>query len=337
LNDLPALPRTAKPRTRTVAGDRVAISVVIPAFNEEEVLDEAYRRLAAVMDRLGRSYELIFVDDGSQDATPLILGRIADGDRRVRVLGLSRNFGHQVAISAGVDHARGDAVVVIDADLQDPPEVIPRLVARWQEGYEVVYGKRLARRGESPFKTRTAALFYRILRRLTTIEIPVDTGDFRLVDRKVCEALRRLPERNRYVRGLVSWVGFRQSSVEYERHERFAGRTKYPLGKMLHFALDAITSFSDRPLRLATYLGFAASGVSFLYLIVTVVLKLRHLTVPGWASIVAVSVFFHGITLIILGIQGEYVGRIHEEVKNRPLYIVDRALGFGGDGESTQA
>jgi glycosyltransferase involved in cell wall biosynthesis len=306
----------------------VRFSVVIPVFNEEEVLPETYRRLTGVMEGLSEPYELIFVNDGSRDRSPEILDDLARKDPRVRVIHFSRNFGHQAAITAGMDYARGEAVIVIDADLQDPPEVIPEMVAKWREGYEVVYGKRAKREGETFFKRFTASFFYRLLRAVTDIDIPLDTGDFRLVDRKVVEVMRLLREKNRFIRGLVAWVGFRQTALEYVRHRRFAGTTKYPLRKMLKLAWDGITAFSNKPLKIAAYLGFALSFLSFVYLLVIVVAKLLgKSTVPGWASLAVINLFFSGIILIILGIMGEYIGRIYDEAKNRPLYVVDRTRG----------
>jgi dolichol-phosphate mannosyltransferase len=250
----------------------------------------------------------------------------------VRLIDFARNFGHQTAITAGMDYATGDAVVVIDADLQDPPEVIPELIAKWREGYDVVYGKLAERKGETWFKRLTAAAFYRVLRSLTDVEIPVDTGDFRLIDRKVCDALKGVRERNRYIRGIISWLGFRQTGVEFVREKRYAGETKYPLRKMLHFASDAITSFSVKPLKIATYVGFTVSLGSFLYLLVVLYLRLfTERTVTGWASTMAVSLFFNGVVLMVLGIVGAYIGRIYDEAKGRPLYVVREAKNFGAE------
>ena len=307
----------------------IKYSVIVPLYNEELVIEETYKRLTAVMGQTKEAYELVFVNDGSRDNTEKLAKQIIAKDRRVCLINFSRNFGHQTAISAGMDNARGQAVVVIDADLQDPPEVILDMIAKWKEGYDVVYGKRLVRKGETAFKKVTAKVFYRFLSSLTNIDIPTDTGDFRLIDRKVCDAMKTISEKNRYIRGLVSWVGFKQTSVEYVREERFAGETKYPLKKMLKFASDAITSFSDKPLRIAGYLGNTVSIVSFLYLLYVVI---RKLTVgdfgEGWASIVAISLFFNGIILVVLGIIGEYIGRIYDECKNRPLYIIEEKIGF---------
>lgn len=307
----------------------IRYSVIVPAYNEELVIGESYRRLTRVMERTGREYEMIFINDGSRDKTPELLNALAEEDCRVRVLHFSRNFGHQTAISAGMDYAAGQAVIIIDADLQDPPEVILEMIEKWQEGYDVVYGKRLQRKGETWFKKWTAKSFYRFLNRMTTVDIPVDTGDFRLIDRKVCDVMKGLTEKNRYVRGLVSWVGFKQTAVEYVREERFAGETKYPLKKMVKLAVDATMSFSYKPLRIAGYVGMGLSFASFVYLVVIICQKLfTDTTVPGWASLIAVMLFFNGVSLSLQSVTGEYVGRIYEETKNRPLYIISETKGF---------
>jgi len=304
-------------------------SIVVPVFNEEEVIDESYKRLKEVMDSTKESYELIFINDGSRDRTYEILKGISLADNNVRVIDFSRNFGHQVAISAGMDYASGAAVVVIDADLQDPPQIILKMIEKWKDGFDVVYGKRSKRKGETIFKRITAKLYYRILTNMTTVDIPTDVGDFRLIDRKVCEVMKNLTEKSRYVRGLISWVGFKQTAVEYEREERFAGETKYPLVKMLRLAADGITSFSYKPLKLASYLGFTVSFFSFVFLLYVAYQKLfTNDTVQGWASLIAVSVFMNGVMFIFLGIMGEYIGRIFEESKSRPLYIVNNEIGF---------
>jgi len=315
--------------------ERVRISIVIPMYNEEEVIAETYRRLRETMLQQPEAFELVFVNDGSRDRTVEIIREIAGRDRTVRLIDFSRNFGHQIAISAGMDFALGDAVVVIDADLQDPPSVILQMIEKWKEGYDVVYGRRLKRKGETAFKKLTAKMFYRLLRSMTTVDIPVDTGDFRLIDRRVCDVLRSLKEKNRYVRGLVSWVGFKQTAVEYVREERFAGETKYPLKKMISFAADGITSFSYKPLKLAIYLGMAVSVGSFIYLIIVIFQKLfTDSTQTGWASTVAILLFFNGIMLMLMGIIGEYIGRIYDETKDRPLYIVQEATGYPADYRS---
>lgn len=308
---------------------KVIYSIVVPVYNEEKVVFASYQRLKAVMDGVGEEYEIIFVNDGSRDQTGPLVRELCRQDQRVKLIEFSRNFGHQLAITAGMDHAQGEAVVVIDADLQDPPEVIPEMIAKWKEGYDVVYGRRLKREGETFFKKFTAKVFYRFLRRMTDVDIPVDTGDFRLIDRKVCDALKEVGERNRYVRGLISWLGFNQVAVYYQRHKRFAGETKYPLKKMMKFAFDAVTSFSNKPLKLASLTGVVLSGVSFLYLLVVVYLRLfTARTVQGWASILAVNLFFNGVILVTLGVIGEYIGRIFDEAKGRPLYVVKALHNF---------
>lgn len=312
----------------------VRYSVVIPAYNEEAVLEESYKRLTSVMQSLNEPYELIFVNDGSRDETETIIKTLCEKDTAVRLLSFSRNFGHQAAVSAGIDYASGQAVILIDADLQDPPEVIPEMAKKWREGFDVVYGVREKRKGESVFKRVTAKLFYRFLASQTEFNIPVDAGDFRLMDRKVCDVLKNLTEKNRYIRGLVSFAGFRQTGVPYIREERFAGETKYPLKKMISFAADATTSFSKKPLKIAGYIGAAISAVSFLYLLVILYLKLfTDQTVSGWASSMCVTLLLNGVILTILGIMGEYIGRIYDEVKNRPLYIVKEQKNFEREKE----
>lgn len=313
---------------------QITCSVVIPVFNEELVVEETYKRLKSVMDDEGKPYELVFINDGSRDKTVEKITSICAEDNNVKLVDFSRNFGHQLAITAGMDYANGAAIVVIDADLQDPPELIPQMLKKWSEGYDVVYGKRLKREGETVFKKHTAKLFYRFLRSMTDIDIPVDTGDFRLIDRRVCDALKNVNERNRYIRGIISWLGFRQTAVEYVRDKRFAGETKYPLKRMLKFAFDAITSFSYKPLKLASLLGGMMSFLSFIYLLVVIYQKLfTNTTISGWASILAVVLLLNGIMLIILGIMGEYVGRIYDEVKKRPLYIVKDTKNLPENGD----
>jgi len=306
--------------------DKIICSVIIPMYNEEAVIPETYRRLTSVMEGFGEPYELLFINDGSRDRTGEILRELCKSDRRVKLIDFARNFGHQIAITAGMDYAAGECMVIIDGDLQDPPELIPDMIKLWRQGYEVVYGKRLSREGETFFKKFTAKCFYRILRRMTDVDIPVDTGDFRLIDRKVSEALKQLPERNRYVRGLMSWVGYKQVAIEFQRSERFAGETKYPLKKMIKLAIDGIMSFSFKPLKIATYVGSIISFVSFFYLIAVLVQRIfwPESVQSGWASLIAVSLFFNGIILLILGIIGEYIGRIYDEAKGRPLYIISR-------------
>ncbi len=308
---------------------RPVISVVAPVFNEEPILHELYHRLRETMDGIGEPWELVFVNDGSRDGSYAIMRELHDQDPRVRVVNFSRNFGHQIAITAGADYAQGDAVVIIDADLQDPPSLIADMVARWRQGYEVVYAVRAKRHGETWFKLFTAHFFYRLIRGITGVNIPVDTGDFRLLDRKAAEALKSMREHHRFMRGMSSWVGYRQTGIEYVRAERFAGETKYPLKKMIRFALDGITSFSYLPLQLATYAGFIIAAISVLGILVTVALRLSgSQAFYGQATTLVMVLFLGGIQLISLGIIGEYLGRIYDEVKKRPLYIVSEALGF---------
>lgn len=309
-------------------GDKTC-SVVVPVYNEELVVAETYKRLKEIMDSTGYVYEIVFVNDGSRDGTAKIIRDLCDNDTNVKFIDFSRNFGHQVAITAGMDYSSGNTVVVIDADLQDPPELIPKMLEKWKEGYDVVYGKRTRREGESSFKRFTAKIFYRFMNKMTDVDIPLDTGDFRLIDRRVCNALKNINERNRYVRGLVSWVGFKQTGIEFERQERFAGETKYPFKKMFRFALDAVTTFSYKPLKLASYAGFLLSLFSFAYLVYVICLRLfTNRAIQGWASTLAVSLFFNGVILIILGIIGEYLGRIFDEAKGRPLYIIKEMRNF---------
>jgi polyisoprenyl-phosphate glycosyltransferase len=298
-------------------------SIVVPVFNEEEVLPELYRRVSQVMATTEDSYELVLIDDGSSDKTWEIMQGLRASDERVSLVRLSRNFGHQIALTAGLEQARGQAVVVLDADLQDPPELIPRMLELWRQGNDVVYGVRTRREGEGLFKRGTAALFYRLIRRLTAVDIPADTGDFRLMSRPVVDALERVRERNRFVRGLVAWLGFRQVGLPYERANRAAGETKYPFSKMLRFAVDAIISFSILPLRLATGFGFLVSLFSFAYAVHAVYLKvITGESLPGWASLMVAITFLGGVQLLCLGIVGEYLGRIYDEVKARPLYLL---------------
>jgi dolichol-phosphate mannosyltransferase len=307
----------------------VTLSVIVPLYNEEEVIGESYRQLKTVLDGTGETYEMIFVNDGSRDKTWSMALALASEDPNLKLISFSRNFGHQTAITAGMDAAGGGAIVVIDADLQDPPEIIPKMLDRWREGYQVVYGLRTKRKGESFFKKATAKMFYRFLNVLSDVDLPNDTGDFRLIDRAVCEALKSLPERNRYVRGLVSWVGFKQTAVEYVREERFAGETKYPLRRMLALAGDALTSFSYKPLKLSIFIGSIISLLGFAYGLVVIYKRifLDNLG-QGWATLVCLTLFFNGIILIMLGIIGQYIGRIYDETKARPLYIVAEKINF---------
>jgi dolichol-phosphate mannosyltransferase len=328
----PVAPETLQPPEAPQSAEtgRPVISVVAPAWNEGPTLSAFVAEVRAVLDRLGEPWEIVLVDDGSSDGSREILRTLHEADPRVKAVSFSRNFGHQVAITAGLDFARGDAVVVMDADLQDPPEVIPALVARWREGYQVVYAQRTQRKGETWFKLATAGLFYRLIRRIANVDIPVDTGDFRLLDRRAADALRGLREQHRYVRGLAAWIGFRTTGVPYERHARRAGETKYPLRKMVRFALDGITNFSYFPLQLATWAGFFVAGLSLAGIVLAAALRLfgGH-ALTGQATTLVSVLFLGGIQLIFLGIIGEYLGRIYDEVKGRPLYVVDEALGLG--------
>jgi polyisoprenyl-phosphate glycosyltransferase len=300
------------------------VSIVVPVFNEIDVIDACYERLTAVMQSLPEyDYELVFIDDGSTDATHARLLEFHAQDPHLRIIKFSRNFGHQIAVTAGIDQARGDAIIIIDADLQDPPEVIPRMVAKWQEGFDVVYGVRKRRVGEGRFKLVTAAAFYRLLRSFTNIEIPVDVGDFRLVSARAAEQLRKLREKDRFVRGLVCWIGFRQTGIPYERDSRHAGETKYPVRKMIKFAMDGITSFSSLPLKLASWLGYLASFLAFIYLASVFVQRAMGYTVEGWATIMVAMLFLGGVQLICIGIIGEYIGRIFNEIKGRPMYVIE--------------
>ncbi|HUK57367.1 MAG TPA: glycosyltransferase family 2 protein [Nitrospiria bacterium] len=317
--------------------DRPLLSVVVPVYNEEAVLHEFFKRLQAVLNELrGLSgAEIIFVDDGSRDGTARILSELVRWNKSVKVLQFSRNFGHQIALTAGLDHAKGDAVVVIDADLQDPPETIPRLLDKWREGYEVVYAVRESREMDSWFKRSTARLFYALMRIIGNLDLPMDAGDFRLLDRKVVDAFRSIGERHRFVRGLTLWVGFRQTGVLYARAERFAGSTKYPFGKMLKLAWDGVTSFSFAPLRLAIYLGLIVSVLSFLLGLFVIFGRFffdrtEFLGFPthGWGSLMVAVLFLAGVQLIVLGMMGEYLGRTYDEVKRRPLYILRERIGF---------
>jgi len=302
------------------------ISIIAPIFNELDNLPILYQRIREVMDSSRDSWELVMVDDGSSDGSTDIIRGFAEQDERVRPVIFARNFGHQVAVTAGLDYSRGQAVVIIDADLQDPPEVILDLIAKWREGFEVVYAVRAEREGESWFKLFTASLFYRLIYRITDVNIPLDTGDFRLMDRKVVDVMNRMRERHRFLRGMSSWVGFRQVGVPYRRAKRFAGQTKYPLRKMLKFASDAITSFSYLPLQIATYVGFVSAGIAIVVIPVVIVMRLTgNQAFLGQASTLLAVLFLGGVQLISLGILGEYIGRLYDESKGRPLYIIREA------------
>ncbi len=312
------------------------LSVVIPVFNEVETLPELHRRVSETLAPLG-DYELVLVDDGSSDGSWERMLDVALGDEHVRLLRLSRNFGHQVAISAGLDHARGDAIVLMDGDLQDPPELIPTLVDKWREGYDVVYAVRADREGETRFKRGTATLFYRVMKRLAQVDIPEQAGDFRLLSRRAAEALRAMPERARFLRGMASWIGFRQVGVPYRRDRRYAGETKYPLRKMVRFAGDAVTSFSTAPLRLVSTLGFVVVLFCVAFLVYTLYLKFfTDKTVQGFTSVIVLVLLLGGIQLLAIGIVGHYVARIFEEAKRRPLYIVDELIEGGRVGPTLE-
>jgi len=309
------------------------LSIVVPCFNEQEVIPETWRRLRGLRDAIHDcAIEFVFVDDGSRDGTLEALRAIARGDPSVRILAFARNFGHQLAVTAGIDAAAGDALVIIDADLQDPPELIPEMLCKWREGYDVVYGTRLERPGESWFKLATARAYYRVLDRLSEVSIPLDTGDFRLISRRVADTLRAMPERDRFLRGMVSWIGFRQCALPYRRAERFAGVSKYPLGKMLRFATDGILSFSSAPLRLSVNLGLIAAALALIGILYALVLRIfTNIWVEGWTALMIAVLFLGGVQLISVGILGAYVGRIYNEIKNRPLYVVQERIGFPSD------
>jgi dolichol-phosphate mannosyltransferase len=310
----------------------ILLSVIVPCLNEEEALRNTHVRLSSALEQIPTNFEIIYVDDGSTDTTPEVLRELQAYDSRVRVVRFSRNFGHQMAITAGLEHAAGDAVVIIDADLQDPPETIMDFFRKWQEGYDVVYGVRTEREGETAFKLWTAKLFYRFMTRMSDTQIPLDTGDFRLLDRRVLNVLLGMPERDRFVRGMVSWLGFSQVALPYRREARVAGVTKFSFFKMLRFALDGIFSFSIVPLRVATWTGFITS---FLAILGIILVSLEHFLgveglVKGWTSTMFAVLFIGGVQLICMGIIGEYIGRIYGESKHRPLYVVREILGFEG-------
>ncbi|MFZ0031681.1 MAG: glycosyltransferase family 2 protein [Candidatus Cybelea sp.] len=307
---------------------RPTLSVVVPLYNEAGIVPQLLERIGGVVERLRSEYdyEIVLVNDGSTDGTAAAIRREMERRAHVVLINLSRNFGHQLAATAGLEIAAGDAVILMDGDLQDPPELIETFLRRWREGFDVVYAVRRTRPGESRFKLFTARLFYRIIKRLTRIAIPLDAGDFRLMSRRVVDALRRSPERNRFLRGMVSWVGFNQTAIEYDRDVRYAGSTKYPLTKMMRFAMDGITSFSDIPLRFASYFGFTVSAIAFIYALIVIGFKLFSLNppayTPGWASTIVAVLFLGGVQLMSLGILGEYLGRVYDEVKGRPLYLI---------------
>lgn len=312
-----------------MSGPASLISIVVPCFNEEEVIRQTATRLRALCDGMpSLRWEIVFVDDGSRDRTRELLRALAAEDPRVRVVGFARNFGHQIAATAGIDAAKGDAVVIIDADLQDPPEVVPEMIALWQRGFDVVYGTRTDREGESRFKIETARAFYRVLNRLSEVPIPLDTGDFRLMSRRVVEVLRRMPERERFLRGMVSWVGFRQTPLPYRRAARAAGQSKYPLRKMLRFATDGILAFSTKPLEAILRAGVVLAGLGLAGMAATVVARAASGAWPdGWLVVLACTAFLGGVQLLSMGVLGLFLGRIYNAVKGRPMYVVDERLG----------
>lgn len=300
------------------------ISVVVPVYNEEKGLPELFERLRTAVEKVSRDAEFIFVNDASKDGSLELIRQLAETDKRVRYISFSRNFGHQIAVTAGLEHSNGKAVVIIDGDLQDPPELIPSLYEEYRKGSKVVYARRKSRAGESWFKKITARLFYRLLKRLTHVQIPIDTGDFRLIDRQIVEQLRLMPEPNKFLRGQIAWMGFRQTFVEFDRDARKYGKTGYPLKKMMRFALDGITAFSDLPLKFATAAGFLVSAIALLVILYALFshFVLNH-TITGWTSLIVSSMFIGGIQLFAIGIIGEYIGRINNSVRNRPLYIIE--------------
>jgi polyisoprenyl-phosphate glycosyltransferase len=309
-------------------------SLVVPIYNEEAALPILLRRLDGLLDQLDAPAEAILVDDGSRDASGIVCEARARSDKRYRYIRLSRNFGHQIAITTGMDRARGEAVIVMDADLQDPPEVVLEMVAKWREGFDVVYAERLSRAGESRFKRLTADLFYRAIARLSAVDIPRNVGDFRLVDRKALDSFRAMPERDRFVRGMFAWLGFRQTSVPFHRPARIAGQTKYPLFKMIRLAVNGVISFSDAPLRLALWVGMAVSALAMLYGCWVIAMWATQADfVRGWSSSIVITAFLCGANMMMTGIMGLYVGRIYAEVKGRPLYVIDRAVGFEADAD----
>ncbi len=303
------------------------LSIIVPVLNEEAVIPELHSRLLEAVHPTGLGYEIIYVDDGSSDGSLLLLEKLANDDHRVKILSFSRNFGHQNAVTAGLENCSGDAAVIIDADLQDPPSLIPVMAEKWKEGYEVVYAVRRKREGETLFKKATAAFFYRFLGKMSEVSIPLDTGDFRLMDRKVIEALKQMPESNRFLRGMVAWTGFRQTGVEYDRDTRFAGKTKYPLRKMLRFAFNGITSFSSTPLIYVFYLGLIITILTFVGMLYVLGLKFfTDRTIQGWTSLILVTSLFGGIQLISVGVIGLYISRIADEVKHRPKYLLKKKV-----------
>jgi len=311
--------------------ENVRLSIVVPVYCEESVISEFYTRLKKVLDDLGNNaaYDIIFVDDGSTDRSPELLRSLSKQDKSVTIISFSRNFGHQIAITAGIDHAKGDAVVVIDADLQDPPELIPEMLKKWRDGYKVVYAVRNKRKGDPLLKKVFAKAFYRILNMISDIEIPIDTGDYRLMDRVVVEMLKEMREENRYVRGLSAWVGFPQTGIYFDRDPRYAGEVKYTLAKSMKVALSGITSFSEKPLNFSSYAGFIITAFSFVYAVYLLISKTIRpdLVIQGWTTTIIVILFFGGVQLISIGIIGQYIAKIYREVKRRPLYVIKEKIG----------
>jgi len=313
--------------------DKEVCSVVIPVFNEEENLELLHRRLSKVLQHSYEDYEIILVDDGSRDKSLEIMSGLRMTDPKVKVISFSRNFGHQMAITAGIDYTSGDAVIIMDADLQDPPEVIPQLIEKWREGYDTVYAIRESRK-DPILKRAIAFAFYRLFKRISEVDVPVDAGDFRLMSRRVVDILRNMPERNRYIRGLASWVGFSQASISYARDERYRGERKYTLWQLVKLAIDGITSFSHFPLRLVTQLGLVVSLAGFLYAAIIIISGLFFgRVVPGWTTLMAAVIFLGGVQLIVVGVVGEYIGRIYVEVQQRPLYLIKQKTGFSEEAE----
>lgn len=315
------------------------VSVIIPMYCEQDVVYECYSRMKNVLDSLdGYCYEIIFINDGSRDNTGKILKELAEADRSVKVINFSRNFGHQAAVTAGLKYVSGDAIMIIDADMQDPPELLEKMLFLWKQGNDVVYGKRKAREGESKFKLLTAKMFYRTMNMLSDVEIPSDTGDFRLVDRSVVDVINALPEHNKFLRGLFSWVGYKQTPLEYERRERFAGKTKYPLKKMIKLALDGIIGFSTKPMKLVGCIGLFSIVISFfilVYALASYAFSLNYIS-PGWTSLMVALTFFSGVLLLSLWIMSEYIARIYDETKGRPQYIIKETINFDDEKNKRQ-
>lgn len=307
------------------------ITLIIPMYFEEKIVNECYNRIKSVLNKIEKyENEIIFINDGSRDKTLELLEEIAKKDEKVKIISFSRNFGHQAAVTAGLKEATGDAIIIMDADMQDPPELIPQMIALWEEGNDVIYGKRKKRKGESAFKILSAKMFYKTLNALSDTEIPKDTGDFRLVDKKIVDVINQMPEHNKFLRGLFSWIGYKQVPFEYERQERIAGKTKYPLKKMMHLASDGIISFSTKPLKILGVIGFISVMISIIiliYALISFAFKLNNLS-AGWTSIMVTITFFAGVQLVSLWVISEYIGRIYDETKQRPQYIIDKKINF---------